>query len=82
MRITPKEIWLFDFKSDRLEGKELAAATARYKPQILLYGTALSAIYKRPVTRKGIFFLSLKQFEWLERANATSAAFQQLELYI
>jgi len=82
VRITPKEIWLIDFKSDRLEKKELAAATARYKPQILLYGAALSAIYKRPVTRKGIFFLSLKHFEWLEKPNDTSVSFRQLELYI
>jgi ATP-dependent helicase/nuclease subunit A len=82
VRITPDEIWLIDFKSDRLTRKELPAAIARYQSQVLLYSAALSAIYKRPVTRKGIFFLSLKHFEWLERANDTLVSFQQLELYI
>ncbi len=82
VRITPKEIWLIDFKSDRLDRKEVSAAMARYKPQVQLYGAALSAIYQRPVTRKGIFFLSLKHFEWIERPSDTSVSFQQLELHI
>src|SRR5262249_32712401 len=77
VRIAPREIWLIDFKSDRLEPKDLKAAADRYKPQLALYSTALSALYKRPLKQKGIFFLSLRQFEWFNGKKTKSQ--QQLE---
>jgi ATP-dependent helicase/nuclease subunit A len=56
--ILPKEIWLLDFKTDRVTAKELAAKTEIYKPQLDLYARALERIYRRPVTERHLRFLS------------------------
>jgi ATP-dependent helicase/nuclease subunit A len=64
--LRPNEIWLFDFKTDRIEGaKELENAAERYRPQLALYSIALASIFTRPVTRKGIFFIHPREFAWL-----------------
>ncbi len=72
----PAEIWLIDFKSDRLEKSELTEGADRYKSQVLLYAMALSAIYRRPVTRKGIFFLNARVFEWFKDETAAPSSGQ------
>jgi ATP-dependent helicase/nuclease subunit A len=80
VRITPKEIWIVDFKTDRLEKAELKSAIERYKPQLQLYAIALAAIYRRPVTRKGIFFLHLRHLELLDVEKRDSPSPPQMEL--
>ncbi len=59
--LLPKEIWLVDFKTDRLGESELAAKTKLYEPQLKLYARALSRIYDRPVTKLCLHFLALKR---------------------
>jgi ATP-dependent exoDNAse (exonuclease V) beta subunit len=46
--IQEKEIWLVDFKTDRVKPDELELKTKLYTPQLRLYGLALSRIYQRP----------------------------------
>ena len=61
-----KEIWLIDFKTDSVKVKEVAAKAAEYRGQIALYARALERIYGKPVTRRGLYFLTARQMEWLE----------------
>ena len=53
----PKEIWVLDFKTDRVQTSSLALKTELYRPQLALYGLALERIYQRPVTRRWLHFL-------------------------
>jgi ATP-dependent helicase/nuclease subunit A len=62
--ISDSQIWLIDFKTDRIGSGDLKSATERYRPQLLLYALALSKIYGRSVTKKGIFFLEARKFAW------------------
>ncbi|MCI0744988.1 MAG: PD-(D/E)XK nuclease family protein, partial [Verrucomicrobia subdivision 3 bacterium] len=57
--IVPEEIWIVDFKTDRLSEAEIAQAVTEYAPQLRLYGSALGRIYRRPVTALWLHFLSL-----------------------
>jgi ATP-dependent helicase/nuclease subunit A len=57
----PRELWLVDFKTDRLAKSELPAKTAHYQPQLKLYAGALAKIYGLPVTRCWLHFLALGQ---------------------
>ncbi len=59
--ILPKEIWLLDFKTDKVFAKDLAGKAELYRPQLLLYARALERIYDRPVTDCRLHFLSLGQ---------------------
>jgi ATP-dependent helicase/nuclease subunit A len=59
--IAPKEIWLVDFKTDQLVSNELAPRVKLYEPQVILYATALSRIYQRPVSESWLYFLTLNQ---------------------
>jgi ATP-dependent helicase/nuclease subunit A len=54
----PKEIWLLDFKTDRVTSSDLAAKTEIYKPQLDLYARALEKIYQKPVTQRWLHFLA------------------------
>ncbi|HXT11340.1 MAG TPA: UvrD-helicase domain-containing protein [Candidatus Angelobacter sp.] len=56
--ICPKEIWLLDYKTDRVSGKELEARKKMYEPQLNLYARALERIYERPVTERWLHFLA------------------------
>jgi ATP-dependent helicase/nuclease subunit A len=56
--ILPKEIWLLDFKTDRVAANELEAKKKTYEPQLNLYARALERIYGRPVTERRLHFLS------------------------
>lgn len=56
--ILPKEIWLLDFKTDRVTASELAKKTEMYRPQLDLYARALERIYDRPVTECRLHFLA------------------------
>lgn len=57
--IQPKEIWILDFKSDKITTKELPDRTQIHTPQLALYRAALQKIYRRPVTRVWLHFLHL-----------------------
>lgn len=59
--IAPEEIWIVDFKTDRIRAAEVADRTARHAPQLGLYALALERIYRRPVTRAWLHFLALSQ---------------------
>lgn len=59
--ILPEEIWIVDFKTDRVTESELAEKTKTYEPQLRLYALALSRIYGRPVTRLLLHFLDLRR---------------------
>jgi ATP-dependent helicase/nuclease subunit A len=56
--ILPDEIWLLDFKTDHFPAAELGEKIRQYRPQIKLYAAALGRIYRRPVTRRWLHFLS------------------------
>ena len=57
--IQPKEIWILDFKSDKIQPKELPERTLLHTPQIALYRAALQKIYQRPVTQAWLHFLHI-----------------------
>jgi ATP-dependent helicase/nuclease subunit A len=59
--LLPREIWLLDFKTDRLAAPAQAESLPRYSRQLKLYALGLSRIYRRPVTRCWLHFLSLRQ---------------------
>jgi ATP-dependent helicase/nuclease subunit A len=59
--LLPGEIWLVDFKTDRLMEAELEERVNQYAPQLQLYAQALGGIYRRPVTRMFLHFLALKK---------------------
>lgn len=55
------EIWIVDFKTDRIRPDELTSRTEDHAPQLRLYAAALARIYKRPVRRAVLHFLNLGQ---------------------
>ena len=57
--IQPKEIWILDSKSDKIQPKELPERTLLHTPQLALYRAALQKIYQRPVTHAWLHFLHL-----------------------
>jgi ATP-dependent helicase/nuclease subunit A len=59
--VNPQEIWLLDFKTDRVRGGKLEDRVASYRPQLQLYALALERIYQRPVTRRWLHFLDSGQ---------------------
>jgi ATP-dependent helicase/nuclease subunit A len=61
--LLPEEIWLLDFKTDKVEDGHLAEKMAYYAPQLKLYARALEEIYRRPVTACYLHFLSLRKSE-------------------
>jgi len=56
--LLPKQIWLLDFKTDRVDPKDLPAKARLYQPQLKLYAAALTRIYRRPVSNAWLYFLS------------------------
>ena len=59
--VQPQEIWLVDFKTDRLTATELPDKVRQYEPQLRLYALALGRIYQRPVTERWLYFLQAGQ---------------------
>lgn len=64
--ILDDEIWLVDFKTDRLPEELLGARVNEYSLQLRIYALALSKIYKRPVTKAYLHFLEIGRTEWIE----------------
>jgi ATP-dependent helicase/nuclease subunit A len=56
--LLPDEIWLLDFKTDRVNADELPAKVTQYEPQLKIYALALARIYQRPVTQCWLHFLA------------------------
>jgi ATP-dependent helicase/nuclease subunit A len=59
--ILPNEIWLVDFKTDRVKESELAERAKLYSVQLSLYARALAEIYRRPVTQSWVYFLAARE---------------------
>ena len=59
--LLPKEIWLLDFKTDRVDANEVEKKVTQYEPQLKIYALALARIYRRPVTQCWLHFLSLQK---------------------
>lgn len=57
--LLPGEIWIVDFKTDRITESELPARADEHERQLRLYAAALHRIYGRPVTRCVLHFLAL-----------------------
>jgi ATP-dependent helicase/nuclease subunit A len=57
--ILPDEIWLVDFKTDRIQTADLDAKAALYRPQLRLYGLALERIFRRTVRERWLHFFAL-----------------------
>jgi ATP-dependent helicase/nuclease subunit A len=58
--LLPQEIWLIDFKTDRVVSNELSNKVKMYEPQLKLYAQALSRIYGRPVSQCWLYFLAAR----------------------
>jgi len=59
--LLPTEIWLLDFKTDAVSGRQLDERVEKYRPQLALYAAALAGIYQRPVTRRWLHFIRARQ---------------------
>ena len=59
--LSPKEIWLVDFKTDDVHAKDLPEKIEFYSPQLKLYARALERIYSRPVTSCRLHFLAARE---------------------
>jgi ATP-dependent helicase/nuclease subunit A len=70
--LLPDEIWLLDFKTDRVSRGELPAKVAHYEPQLQLYAVALARIYRRPVTRCWLHFLAAQTTVGAAQCSAPS----------
>lgn len=56
--VLPEEIWLVDFKTDNLGEADVQRRAAEYRVQLGVYASALRGIYRRPVTRRCLHFLT------------------------
>ena len=54
-------ITIIDFKTDRVTEKTLPDVAARYAPQVLIYGEALSRIYELPIKGEYLYFFRLNR---------------------
>jgi ATP-dependent helicase/nuclease subunit A len=68
--LKPQEIWLLDFKTDRLQPNEIAARAKSYEPQLRLYAAALSRIYRRPASNAWLYFLSCRAAVEIRNPNS------------
>lgn len=63
--VFPDELWLVDFKTDRMPLNLLRGRIEEYCLQLRIYALALSRIYRRPVTRICLHFLEHGCTEWV-----------------
>ncbi len=56
-------ITVIDFKTDYVTEDTLKTVTERYRPQVEVYGEALSRIYEQPTKGKYLYFFHLDRFE-------------------
>jgi ATP-dependent helicase/nuclease subunit A len=55
------EIWIVDFKTDRVPEQEVDQRAGEYRFQLRLYAHALSAILERPVTQAWLYFVAARR---------------------
>ena len=55
--VLPDQIWLLDYKTDRVTEENIDDKVNDYRPQIALYCAALQKVIRRPVTRAWLQFL-------------------------
>lgn len=55
-------ITIVDFKTDRVNDSTVSTTAERYRPQVEVYGEALSRIYEKPIKRKLLYFFQLGRF--------------------
>jgi ATP-dependent helicase/nuclease subunit A len=57
--IGPDEIWILDFKTDRVgSGADIRSKAATYRSQLAVYAVALARIHGKPVTGRWLHFLA------------------------
>ncbi len=56
-------ITVIDFKTDYVTENTIGEVTERYRPQVEVYGEALSRIYEKPIKGKFLYFFHLERFE-------------------
>lgn len=56
-------ITILDFKTDYVTEETLEKVISRYRPQVEVYGEALSRIYEKPIKGKFLYFFHLDRFE-------------------
>ena len=54
-------IEVVDFKTDRVDESALADRTAHYRPQMTLYARAMSRLWRKPVERCWLVFLTARR---------------------
>ncbi len=59
--LLPQEMWVVDFKTDRISEADLPARAHEHASQLRLYGAALERIFRRPVTRCVLYFIALRR---------------------
>ena len=57
--VRENEIWVVDYKTDRVGADGVAKKARAYAPQLMLYAEALARIYRRPATQGWLYFLAL-----------------------
>ena len=53
---------IVDFKTDRIRTEEVGSRSQRYRPQMALYSRALSRLWRLPVRRSWLVFLTPRTF--------------------
>jgi ATP-dependent helicase/nuclease subunit A len=59
--VTEQAIEILDFKTDRMRESDLDQKQTLYGPQLKMYAAALKKIYRKPVTRAALHFLSINR---------------------
>ena len=56
--VRPGEIYVLDFKTDRVRAEGVRTKAEDYRPQLAIYALALERILRRPVTQRWLHFLT------------------------
>lgn len=61
--VLPEEIWIVDYKTDRVgrDGGGVDARVQHHALQLQVYAFALSQIFRRPVTRRWLYFIEARR---------------------
>jgi len=63
--VLAEEVWLVDFKTDKVFARGLSEKKQMYEPQLQLYAAALQKIFTRPVTKCALYFLTPEETIWI-----------------
>ncbi len=59
--LLPDQIWVVDFKTDRVSEADLPAKALEHENQLRLYSTALERVYGRRTTRCALYFITRRR---------------------